>query len=126
MPKLIDNIRQALTRVEAPTADVAQDDPAVPIKNSVKKDHIICLECGRKMKMLKRHLRSEHDLSVEDYRSRWGLPADYPIITQEYAARRSNLAKKIGLGKNSAPKSKKRVAPKPFRRKKAAGAVRAS
>jgi predicted transcriptional regulator len=73
-------------------------DPAVPIKKSVMPDYIVCLEDGRKLKMLKRHLKTAYDMSPDDYRERWGLPADYPMVAPNYAKQRSSLAKKIGLG----------------------------
>ena len=73
--------------------------PAVPVKKSVTPDHIVCLEDGKKLKMLKRYLRSRYDMSPEDYRRRWGLPPDYPMVAPAYAARRSDFAKKIGLGR---------------------------
>jgi predicted transcriptional regulator len=73
--------------------------PAAPINKSVQHDYIICLEDGKKLKMLKRYLRSTYNMSPDDYRKRWGLPADYPMVAPAYAARRSEFAKKIGLGK---------------------------
>lgn len=73
--------------------------PAAPINKSVQHDHIICLEDGKKLKMLKRYLRSTYGMSPDEYRKRWGLPADYPMVAPAYAARRSEFAKKIGLGK---------------------------
>jgi predicted transcriptional regulator len=73
--------------------------PAVPISKSVQNDHIVCLEDGKKLKMLKRYLRSRYDLSPEEYRRRWGLPPEYPMVAPAYAARRSDFAKKIGLGR---------------------------
>ena len=73
--------------------------PAAPINKSVHHDYIICLEDGKKLKMLKRYLRSTYDLSPDEYRKRWGLPPDYPMVAPSYAARRSEFAKKIGLGK---------------------------
>ncbi len=73
--------------------------PAAPINKSVHNDYIVCLEDGKKLKMLKRYLRSTYNLSPDDYRKRWGLPADYPMVAPSYAARRSEFAKKIGLGK---------------------------
>lgn len=72
--------------------------PAVPIKKSVQPDHIVCLEDGKKLKMLKRHLKTRYGMSPEDYRSRWGLAEDYPMVAPQYAEQRSTLAKKIGLG----------------------------
>lgn len=77
----------------------ARPDPAVPIAKSITPDHIICLEDGRKLKMLKRYLRSRYDLTPDQYRTRWGLPADYPMVAPNYAKRRSEFAKEIGLGK---------------------------
>lgn len=73
--------------------------PAVPVAKSISNDYIICLEDGKKLKMLKRYLRSTYDMSPEEYRKRWGLPADYPMVAPSYAQRRSEFAKKIGLGK---------------------------
>jgi len=73
--------------------------PAVSIKRSVMPDHIVCLEDGKKLKMLKRHLRTAYGLSPEEYRAKWGLPPDYPMVAPNYAAQRSDFAKKIGLGR---------------------------
>lgn len=101
LPTLISAVFTALNNVgkdqveEAPEAPV----PAVPIKKSIRPDYIICLEDGKKLKMLKRYLRSTYNLSPDDYRKRWALPADYPMVAPSYAARRSEFAKKIGLGK---------------------------
>jgi predicted transcriptional regulator len=80
----------------SPMADRPQ--PAVPIKKSIQPDHIVCLEDGKKLKMLKRHLKTAYNMSPEEYRERWGLPADYPMVAPNYAAKRSRLAKDIGLG----------------------------
>ncbi len=73
--------------------------PAVPVSKSVSEDYIVCLEDGRKLKMLKRYLRSRYDMSPDEYRRRWSLPADYPMVAPSYTERRSEFAKKIGLGK---------------------------
>lgn len=73
--------------------------PAVPINKSIAHDYIVCLEDGKKLKLLKRHLRTTYQMSPDEYRKRWGLPADYPMVAPSYAARRSDFAKKIGLGK---------------------------
>ena len=81
--------------------------PAVAVKKSVTPEYIVCLEDGKKLKMLKRYLRSRYGLSPEEYRSKWGLPADYPMVAPNYAAQRSEFAKKIGLGR-SAPATKSR------------------
>jgi predicted transcriptional regulator len=82
--------------------------PAVPIKKSVTPDHIVCLEDGKKLKMLKRYLRSRYKLSPDEYRARWNLAPDYPMVAPNYAARRSEFAKKIGLGKAAAKGKKKK------------------
>ncbi len=82
--------------------------PAVPIKGSVRKDYIVCLEDGKKLKMLKRHLRTDHGMTPEEYRAKWGLPPDYPMVSPNYAAVRSELARKIGLGRGGRPKRGKR------------------
>jgi predicted transcriptional regulator len=74
--------------------------PAVAVRKSVTPNELICLECGRGLKMLKRHLRTDHNLSVDEYRSKWGLPLDYPLVAPTYSARRSDMAKRIGLGHN--------------------------
>lgn len=81
--------------------------PAVPVKRSITPEYIICLEDGKKLKMLKRYLRSNYELSPEEYRSKWGLPADYPMVAPNYSAQRSDFAKKIGLGRTP-PASKSR------------------
>jgi len=81
--------------------------PAVAVKKSVNPEYIVCLEDGKKLKMLKRYLRSRYDLTPEEYRSKWGLPADYPMVAPNYAAQRSEFAKKIGLGR-TAPATKGR------------------
>ncbi len=78
----------------------ARPEPAVPIKKSITPNYMICLEDGKKLKMLKRHLKTQYDMSPEDYRDRWGLPADYPMVAPNYAKQRRELAKKIGLGRS--------------------------
>lgn len=96
---LIHQVYRTLASVES-TTSTAQErpEPAVPIKKSVTNDYIICLEDGKKLKMLKRHLKTAYNMTPEEYRERWGLPPDYPMVAPSYAAQRSNLAKKIGLG----------------------------
>ncbi len=81
------------------TATAERSQPAVPVKKSVTPDYIVCLEDGKKLKMLKRHLMSHYNMTPEQYRERWGLPADYPMVAPNYALHRQVLAKKIGLGK---------------------------
>jgi len=82
--------------------------PAVPIKKSITPDYLICLEDGKKLKMLKRYLRSRFKLTPDQYRTKWGLQADYPMVAANYAAKRSEFAKKIGLGRTSPPKGRRR------------------
>ena len=84
--------------------------PAVPIRRSVTDDHIVCLECGRKLKMLKRHLATDHELTPEAYRAKWGLRLDYPMVAPNYAEQRSSLAKKIGLGTKPRARGRRSVA----------------
>ncbi|MBN9508663.1 MAG: MucR family transcriptional regulator [Alphaproteobacteria bacterium] len=102
---LIQDVYRTLSGVgkEPPQPDKPQ--PAVPIKKSVFPDHIICLEDGKKLKMLKRHLKTAYNMSPEQYRERWGLAPDYPMVAPNYARHRSSLAKKIGLG--TKPRSRK-------------------
>ena len=98
--ELIRSVHGALSNISAPPeVEPERRKPAVPISRSVQNDFIVCLEDGKKLKMLKRYLRSHYDLSPEDYRRKWGLPADYPMVAPVYAARRSDFAKKIGLGR---------------------------
>lgn len=104
LPALIATVHAALSaaatgKVEQPAVELK---PAVPIKKSVTPDFIISLEDGRKYKSLKRHLRTSYDMSPEDYRAKWGLPSDYPMVAPNYAAARSELAKKSGLGQQRA------------------------
>ena len=98
LPKLIQQVFEALSRVSAGAAPPEKPQRAVPIKRSVTPDYIVCLDDGKKLKMLKRHLKTSHGLTPDAYRERWGLPADYPMVAPNYAAQRSALAKKIGLG----------------------------
>lgn len=97
LPKLIHDVHRALISV-AGGHHAERPDPAVAIKKSITPEHIICLEDGKKLKMLKRHLRTAYDMSPDEYRQRWGLPHDYPMVAPNYAKHRSSLAKKIGLG----------------------------
>ena len=85
----------------AATPTVEKLEPAVSIKKSITPDYLICLEDGKKLKMLKRYLRTHYDMTPEEYRTKWGLPADYPMVAPNYAARRSEFAKQIGLGKRA-------------------------
>jgi len=104
IPDLIRSVWQTLSglgQTEEQPAAKSQDrqKPAVPVSRSVGDDYIVCLEDGKKLKMLKRYLRSKYDMSPEDYRRKWNLPPDYPMVAPAYAARRSDFAKQIGLGK---------------------------
>ena len=100
LPQLINDVHAALVRVGAGVAVTPTEPPkpAVAVKKSVTNDHIICLEDGKKFKSLKRHLRTQYGLSPEEYREKWGLPSDYPMVAPNYAKARSNLAKQMGLG----------------------------
>lgn len=100
IPRLIADTHNALSQASGNGVDVEKEGlkPKVPIKKSVTDDHIICLEDGKKFKSLKRHLRTHYNLSPEEYRERWGLPHDYPMVAPNYARERSNLAKRMGLG----------------------------
>ncbi len=96
---LVQKIYASLTDLASGKAySAARPDPAVPIKKSIAEDFIVCLEDGKKLKMLKRHLKSAYDMTPEQYRERWGLPSDYPMVAPSYARQRSLLAKTIGLG----------------------------
>jgi predicted transcriptional regulator len=98
LPSLIQEVFKTLSGVGKEPAQPDRPQPAVPIKKSVFPDHIICLEDGKKLKMLKRHLKTAYNLTPEQYRERWGLASDYPMVAPSYARHRSSLAKKIGLG----------------------------
>ena len=101
VPDIIRSVYGALEGLNRSTVAVPEErpKPAVPINRSIQHDFIVCLEDGKKLKMLKRYLRSRYDMSPEDYRRRWGLPPDYPMVAPAYAARRSAFAKEIGLGR---------------------------
>lgn len=98
LPNLIQSVYRTLLTVGSEPPAAERPKPAVPVKRSVFPDYIICLEDGKKLKMLKRHLKTAYDMTPEEYRERWGLPADYPMVAPNYAKHRSNLAKEIGLG----------------------------
>ena len=101
LPALIDRVFQSLAGLTigpAAAAPEARPDPAVPVRKSVFADHIVCLEDGKKLKMLKRHLMTSYGMTPDQYRERWGLGSDYPMVAPNYAQHRSSLAKKIGLG----------------------------
>ena len=99
LPQLIANVHNALNALGAkPEEAPARPEPAVSVRSSIKPDYIVCLEDGKKLKMLKRHLKTAYNMSPEAYRERWGLPPDYPMVAPNYARQRSRLAKEIGLG----------------------------
>jgi len=104
LPALIQEVYRALSNLKGGVTEAVAPEkpvPAVPIKKSVYPDYIICLEDGKKLKMLKRHLQSSYGMTPEQYRERWGLPRDYPMVAPSYAERRSDLAKEIGLGRKA-------------------------
>ncbi|MEE8663163.1 MAG: MucR family transcriptional regulator [Acetobacter sp.] len=99
LPALIRDVYAALENAGQVAPEPEKLQPAVPVKRSVFPDYIICLEDGKKLKMLKRHLQSAYGMTPEQYRERWGLPSDYPMVAPNYAERRSTLAREIGLGR---------------------------
>ena len=113
LPALIQSVHRALAGVSggAEVVEAAPRDPAVPIRRSITPDFIICLEDGRKFKSLKRHLRTKYNMSPEEYRAKWGLPKDYPMVAPNYAKARSDLAKQMGLGQGGrqAPRRRGKV-----------------
>jgi len=111
LPGIIRNVHATLGGIggAAPVKGGATPrPPAVPVKKSVQDDYIVCLEDGKKLKMLKRYLRARYKMSPDEYRARWNLPPDYPMVAPNYAARRSEFAKKIGLGKSEGRKGKRK------------------
>ncbi len=99
LPLLISNVHNALTALgERPEEPMARPEPKVSVRASIKPDYIVCLEDGKKLKMLKRHLMTHYNLTPDQYRQKWGLNADYPMVAPNYAEQRRALAKKIGLG----------------------------
>jgi predicted transcriptional regulator len=108
IPSLINQVHSALMRVSSGQSDAPTEPlkPAVPVKKSITPEHIVCLEDGKKFKSLKRHLRTQYNMTPEQYRDKWGLPADYPMVAPNYAAARSQLAKQMGLGQQRRRRSK--------------------
>ena len=100
LPALIQSVHRALASVSsgADAVEAAPKEPAVPVRRSITPDYLVCLEDGRKFKSLKRHLRTKYNMSPEDYRAKWGLAKDYPMVAPNYAKARSELAKQMGLG----------------------------
>lgn len=107
---LISNVHAALSGISGPAVvEETVLEPAVPVRNSVKRDYIVCLDDGKKLKMLKRHLMTHYGMTPDDYRTKWGLPADYPMVAPAYAEQRRELAKAIGLGRAPGSGRKKKV-----------------
>lgn len=108
IPALINQVHNALTRVSGGQSDVPAEPlrPAVPVKKSITPEYIVCLEDGKKFKSLKRHLRTQYSMTPEQYRDKWALPPDYPMVAPNYAAARSQLAKQMGLGQQRRRRSK--------------------
>jgi predicted transcriptional regulator len=106
---LISNVHGALAGLSGGGAPAPAPEPAVPIRNSIKKDYIVCLEDGKKLKMLKRHLMTHYGMTPDDYRAKWGLGADYPMVAPAYSETRRTLAKSIGLGRAPGSGRKKKV-----------------
>ena len=106
VPEVINSVYASLASIDgaAGNAEYAALKPAVPIRRSITPDYLVCLEDGKKLKMLKRHLRAVYGLSPEEYRAKWNLPADYPMVAPNYAKQRSNFAKQIGLGRKKGEK----------------------
>jgi predicted transcriptional regulator len=107
LPEVINAVYRSLKGLEGPVAEPAPEltKPAVPIRKSITPDYLICLEDGKKLKMLKRHLRSTYNMTPDEYRARWGLAPDYPMVAPNYAEQRSAFAKKIGLGRGAGRQS---------------------
>ncbi len=109
VPEVINTVFASLSSVDVTGSERMAEPakPAVSIRRSVTPDHIVCLEDGKKLKMLKRHLRAAYNMTPDEYRSKWGVPADYPMVAPNYAAQRSDFAKKIGLGRKKGQKPRR-------------------
>ena len=108
LPQLIANVHGALAGLSRGGAAQTAPEPAVSIRSSIKPDYIVCLEDGKKLKMLKRHLMTHYGMTPDDYRKKWGLPADYPMVAPNYAEQRRTLAKSIGLGTKRGKRSSRK------------------
>jgi predicted transcriptional regulator len=104
LPLISNNVHGALFGLSGKAAEQARPDPAVPVKSSIKPDYVVCLEDGKKLKMLKRHLMTHYGMTPDEYRVKWGLPSNYPMVAPNYAEKRRELAKAIGLGKKKKKK----------------------
>ncbi|WP_353859434.1 MucR family transcriptional regulator [Azospirillum formosense] len=111
IPEVINTVYSSLTGLNTQPREVPSEPlkPAVPIRKSVTPEYIVCLEDGKKLKMLKRHLRSTYNMSPDEYRARWSLPPDYPMVAPNYAAQRSEFAKRIGLGRSSGRQTRRKA-----------------
>ena len=112
VPDVISSVYGSLSSLDGLQSEANAEPlkPAVSVRRSVNPDYIVCLEDGKKLKMLKRHLRAAYNMTPDDYRAKWGLPADYPMVAPNYASQRSEFAKKIGLGRKKGQKMKRRTA----------------
>ena len=108
LPALIQEVYRTLLNIGQAPAQIEKPTPAIPVKQSVRPDRIVCLEDGKSFSMLKRHLMTDHKLTPQEYRDKWDLPRDYPMVAPQYAQTRSTLAKKIGLGRKSGQTSETR------------------
>ena len=111
VPDVISSVYGSLSSLDGLQSEANAEPlkPAVSVRRSVNPDYIVCLEDGKKLKMLKRHLRAAYNMTPDDYRAKWGLPADYPMVAPNYASQRSEFAKKIGLGRKKGQKMKRRT-----------------
>lgn len=123
LPGLIRSVYSSLHQAAANKTETQPAKPMVPVKASVYPDHLVCLECGKSFRVLRRHIQTEHDMSPDQYRARFGLPSNYPVVAPQYAEVRSALAKKIGLGRSREARQPRRLPPP---QKKAAGGSRRS
>lgn len=127
VPALIQNVHNALTSLGAPASEPAvEQQPAISIRSSVKPDFIVCLEDGKKLKMLKRYLASNYNMTPAQYRAKWKLPADYPMVAPNYSSQRKDLAHKMGLGRKKAADAPVAAAPKRSRGRPAAAKAAAA
>lgn len=108
IPLLIQHVHNALKALDAANAPEEKPEPVVPIRSSIKPDYIVCLEDGKKLKMLKRYLVTHYGMTPDEYRQKWGLAADYPMVSPNYAEQRRKLAKKIGLGRKPGSRNKRK------------------
>ena len=119
LPNLITSVHRALTEVERPNPPEVSLTPAVSVRQSIRQDYVVCLDCGHRGKTLRRHIRSRHGLSADEYLKRWGLRQDHPLTAPAYSEHRSALAKQLGLGR----KSRTDAAPEPATAKSAAASL---